>query len=220
MKSTPEFTEDGSDASGFGERLRAALGASAQNVVAKRAQVSTSSMARYLQGQMPPLDVAAKLAHVLGVDLVWLATGRGLPNAAAGGFQSIPIYDVRLAAGAASFAEGAQQIGAMPVDLGLLRSIGRISGDGLAGFEAEGDSMFPLIADGARVLADLNDSRLREGVFAFRFDDELRIKRLRRTVDGVEVISQNPLYEPELLRGEDLDRFAIIGRALMAFSPL
>lgn len=206
--------------SGFAERLQAAIGGTPQAVVAKRAGISTGALNKYLGGSEPGAQKAARLAKVLGVSLVWLVTGEGAPNAQSAGFFGIPIYDVRLAAGAASFAEGARQLGEMPVDLGLLRSIGRISGDGLVAFEAEGDSMFPLIADGARVLADLNDSRLREGVFAFRFDDELRIKRLRRTVDGVEVISQNPLYEPELLRGEDLERFAIIGRALMAFSPL
>lgn len=212
--------EDDIAASGFGVRLSEAMGHEKQNVIAKRSRISTSVMSKYLQGAEPGLFKAARLAKALKVSLWWLATGEGKASAAASGFQGIPIYDVRLAAGAASFAEGAQILGEMPVDAGLLRSIGRSSVEGLGLFEAEGDSMFPLFPDGARVMADLRDTRLREGVFAFRFDDELRIKRLRRTAEGVEVISQNPLYEPELLRGEDLDRFAIIGRALMAFSPL
>ncbi len=72
--------------------------------------------------------------------------------------------------------------------------------------------MYPTIPDGARVLLDLRDTRLREGIFGFRLDDELRIKRLRRVSEGVEILSDNPRYEPELLVGHDLERFAVIGR--------
>lgn len=102
----------------------------------------------------------------------------------------------------------------MPFDRELLRMIGFTNTDGLVVVEAEGDSMEPLIADGGRVLVSLKDTRLREGIFAFRFDDELRLKRLRRLADGVEISSENPRYRPEILTGADLDRFAVIGRAV------
>lgn len=81
--------------------------------------------------------------------------------------------------------------------------------------------MEPLISDGARVLADTTDTRLREGVFAFRMGDELRVKRLRRLgADAVEVISDNPRYDPETLSGEALDHFAILGRIRWTATPL
>lgn len=208
---------EGLDASEFGERLSAAVGNQVAKVVAARAQISSSAMSDYLAGKrFPKLDDAARLAKVLGVSLVWLATGEGAPNAAAGGYVSIPVFDVRLAAGASSFAEGAVQLGDMPMDLDLLRSLGRTAPDDLAALEASGDSMEPLIQDGARVVVDLKDTRLREGIFAFRYDDDLRIKRLRRLMDGIEVISENPAYSPELIGPDDMNRFAIIGRARYA----
>ena len=205
---------------GFVERLASALGGLSQAVVAKRARVSTTVMSQYLRGSEPSLFRAARLADVLGVSLRWLATGEGQPNAAASGFFSIPIYDVRLAAGAASFAEVARRIGEMPIDVDLLRQLGRGNADGLAAVEAEGDSMEPLISDGARVIMDLHDTRLREGVFGFRMGDELRVKRLRRLADGVEIMSENPRYEPERLTGDVLDQFAIIGRVRLAVSVI
>jgi len=73
--------------------------------------------------------------------------------------------------------------------------------------------MEPTIPDGSRVLLDLNDTMLREGIFGFRFDDELRVKRLRRVSEGVVILSDNPRYVAELLEGPDLERFAVIGRA-------
>lgn len=212
--------DDRDNSSAFADRLEAALGNVSQAIVAKRADVSTSVLSKYLQGAEPSLFRAARLAKALGVSLEWLATGDGEPNGAIRGYVDVPIRDVRLAAGAASFAEGARVIGHMPFDIELLRSIGRPEGDGLTVVEAEGDSMAPLIPDGARVLIDLKDTRMREAVFAFRVGDELRIKRLRRVIDGIEIISENPRYEAELLGGDRLDQFAIIGRARWAGAAL
>lgn len=212
--------DDADFSSAFVDRLRAALGDASQAVVAKRAQISTSAFSKLMQGAEPGLFKAARIAEVTGVSLEWLATGIGHPKGAPDGYVGLPIFDVRLSAGAASFTDGAQKIGIMPFDMDLLRALGRSNGDGLGVLEAEGDSMEPLINDGARVVIDFKDTRLREKVFAFRFDDELRLKRLRRTIDGIEVLSENPRYEPELLSGEALNRFQILGRALWSGSML
>lgn len=205
---------------GFAERLLAAIGETSQAVVAKRAGISVGAVNKYLNGSEPGAFKAARLAAVLGVDLRWLLTGEGKANAAAGGFVSVPIYDVRLAAGVASFADAADQIGHMPFDLGLLRDIGRTNTDGLGVFIAEGDSMEPRIADGARVLVDLKDTRLRESIFAFRTGDELRIKRLRRLVDGIEIRSDNERYSPEVVHGDAADELTIIGNVLWTGAAL
>ncbi|HVY34481.1 MAG TPA: S24 family peptidase [Caulobacteraceae bacterium] len=208
---TPE-SEDAALGRNFAERLADALGATPQAVVAKRSRVSTSVFGKYLQGSEPGLFKAVRIARALGVDLAWLATGDGAPNHDAAGFVAVPIYDVRLAAGMAQFSDAARVVGQAPFDLQLLRQLGRVSAEGLGVLEAEGDSMEPTIPDGARVLIDMKDTRLREGIFGFRFDNDLRVKRLRRIGEGVEVISDNPRYKPELIEAQDLERFEIIGR--------
>lgn len=208
---------------GFAERLQSLIpeGRGQQTVLAKRAQIAPTSMSKYVNGTAEPeLQAAARLARVLEIDLLWLATGEGSASAERGGHVGVPIYDVRLAAGTASLADGAQLLGEMPFDRNLLRQLGRTSAELLGVLEADGDSMEPLIADGARVVIDFADTRLREGVFGFRMGDELRIKRLRRTVDGVEILSENPRYPPEQLSGHQLEQFAVIGRALWAGSIL
>jgi phage repressor protein C with HTH and peptisase S24 domain len=211
-ESSPLWSEDEAIGRDFATRLSDALGKLPQSVVAKRARVSTSVMSKYMAGSEPGLFKAARLARELGVSLNWLATGQGKPNAESLGFVSVPIYDVRLAAGAASFTEGAKVIGEAPIDSQLLRQLGRSNAEGLGMVEAEGDSMFPTIPDGARVLLDLKDTRLRDGIFGFRYDHELRVKRLRRTAEGVEILSDNPRYPPERLEGQGMELFSIIGR--------
>lgn len=197
------------------------MGDQLQVHVRKRADISATSMSLYLAGERVPKFIdGVRLATALGVDPTWLATGKGTPNAAASGYFAVPIYDVRLAAGVATFHDAAEQIGEMPIDRALLRDLNRQNADGLAAFVAEGDSMEPKISDGARVLTDLKDTRLREGVFAFRTGDELRIKRLRRLVDGIQIISDNEIYAPELVTGDSADELTIIGRVLCTVNLL
>lgn len=211
--SSPDLDEDHFAARGFAERLEEALGRQEKGVIARRARIAPSTFTKYLSGTSEPgAFKAARIADALGVNLTWLLTGKGLPNAAAAGYVGVPIYDVRLAAGVASFSEGARVIGEAPFDFQLLRQLGRTTAEGLGILQAEGDSMEPTIPDGARVLLDLRDTRLREGIFGFRLDDELRVKRLRRVGEGVEILSDNPRYQPELIEGHDLERFAVIGR--------
>lgn len=204
----------------FADRLRSAVGVVPQTVVAKRADMSLSGFNQLMKGKSEPgAFKLARIAKALDVDLVWLATGVGKPRARQGGHVDIPLLDVRLAAGAGSINDLAQQIGVVPMSREMLLAMGRANADGLRFVAAEGDSMEPLISDESSVLVDTQDTRLREGVFAFRLGDELRIKRLRRLgVDGVEVISENPRYDPEVLQGHDLEHFAILGRALGGFN--
>jgi transcriptional regulator with XRE-family HTH domain len=212
-------TEERDLSSAFVDRLRAAASDTSQAVIAKRAQLSTSAVSKIFQGAEPGLFKAVRLAKALGVNLNWLATGVGRPNAAESGFVEIPLLDVQLAAGTGAITDLAQQIGVVPMDREMLRALGRTSADGLRFLEGAGDSMVPLIFDGSRVLVDTHDTRLREGVFAFRLGDDLRVKRLRRLgVDGIEVLSENPRYEPEVLSGYDLEHFAILGRVLGGFN--
>lgn len=196
-------------------------GRGGQAVLVKRTGIRPQQISLWWKGpRRPDVEEAATISQALGVDLLWLATGEGTMNAAAAGFTGVPIYDVRLAAGTASFAEGARTLGEMPFDIDLLRQLGRTNADDLGVLEADGDSMEPTIADGARVVIDFRDTRLREGVFAFRLGDELRIKRLRRMVDGVEILSDNARYQAEALVGVQLEDFAVIGRALWSGSVL
>lgn len=196
------------------------MSGTSQAVVSKRAGISVGALNKYLNGSEPGAFKAARLAQVLNVDLRWLLSGEGQANAAEGGYIGVPIYDVRFAAGVAAFAEAADRIGEMPFDRALLRTLGRNSADGLAVFTGEGDSMAPLIQDGGRILTDLRDTRLREGIFAFRTHDELRVKRLRRLVDGIEIRSENERYPPEVLKGDDADELTIIGSVLWTGSPI
>ena len=92
------------------------------------------------------------------------------------------------------------------------KKLGRSSGAGFAVLEARGDSMAPKIADGDLLLIDEGDTRITDGIFAFLLDDEARVKRIRRKLGGVSIISDNPDYETEEVPSDQLDRLTVIGR--------
>ncbi|MDI7773757.1 LexA family transcriptional regulator [Asticcacaulis sp. EMRT-3] len=171
-----------------------------------------SKINEYSKGRILPSAITAiALAEALDVSVPYLMLGRaGVPDAA----RSVPILD-------ASHALPGERndlklySAQMTLDDHLMRQISRDTTDGLIMVRAEGDSMAPLITDGAHVLIDRQDRRLREGVFALRIGDDLRIKRLRPVgIGGIEMISDNPVYPPERFEGALLSHVAIIGRAL------
>lgn len=80
-----------------------------------------------------------------------------------------------------------------------------------------GDSMEPNIKDGSVVTIDRSFNTLEqvqsERVYAIRYGDELRIKRLVKRLDGALIIkSDNPKYDPETIEITQLEHISIIGK--------
>ena len=85
----------------------------------------------------------------------------------------------------------------------------------LAAVRVDGDSMEPVLQDGETVLFDTSPDRLRgDGIFLFRMDGALFVKRLVRMGKSIQVISENPKFPPYTITpGEGLD-FEVIGKAV------
>jgi phage repressor protein C with HTH and peptisase S24 domain len=85
-------------------------------------------------------------------------------------------------------------------------------------FEVVGDSMEPFLFPGDTILVDTSDTdinRILDGrVYAIRYGDELRIKRLFRKLDGTIVLrSDNSSYQDENVAPELVsEHIALIGR--------
>ena len=84
-------------------------------------------------------------------------------------------------------------------------------------FKVHGDSMEPILFDGDSVLVNMDENdttRIIEGkIYAIRYGNELRVKRLSRRLDGtITLHSDNKAYKDEEIKPENHDAFAIIGR--------
>ena len=94
----------------------------------------------------------------------------------------------------------------------LLKS--RISHADVACMSVSGESMEPRICDGDTVLVDFKDNHIRDGKpYAIRYGDSLKIKRLSSRYDGAVILSSdNPRFPQEVISGDDLQHFEVIGR--------
>jgi len=205
------------DMEGFGQRLRDAIFPEKPTAFANRIGVNQPTLFKYLKPPpnfSPSLEIIARIAKGAGCSIDYLATGRGDAPQVDDEVVKIPRYDVALAAGAGSWNERKRKLDDIPFTRAfLLNRLFRTSTKGLAVVTAKGDSMERTIMDGALVLIDEDDRSLVDGVMAFVLDGEARIKRFRKTIHGVQILSDNPAYPPELVENSDLDRIQVIGRA-------
>jgi phage repressor protein C with HTH and peptisase S24 domain len=82
-----------------------------------------------------------------------------------------------------------------------------------------GSSQEPELSDGDLVLVDLDQNRLREGLFVVRLDDHMVIKHVQIEGKTVRLVSRNTLFDPvviDLSEPNIEDSFEIVGRAIWA----
>jgi len=189
--------------------------------LAKLTGVSDRTIGNYERGESnPDTQYLHKLSDVLSINLNWLVTGlgpmklEGLVSAEKTSVK-IPRYDVHLSAGDGHLNDHkATLLDYIPFTREFLqKKLNRSSIDDLSILEATGDSMLPTISDGDLVLIDESDKTEIDGIFAYVQGDFAHIKRLHFMMGGkIEIVSDNNLYSPQILSGNDLEHFRILGR--------
>jgi phage repressor protein C with HTH and peptisase S24 domain len=134
------------------------------------------------------------------------------------GYVRIPEHEVSFGAGPGRLAHINEIVDSVPATYRLewFRQMG-ISPSSAKRFKVHGDSMEPLLFDGDSVLVNLQETNVLNGkVYALRYGDELRIKRVYRRLDGSLILrSDNPDHLP---RDEEIppevaaEQISIIGR--------
>lgn len=207
--------DPGFDFEGFARRLADAIFPEKPSAFARRAGVSSGLISKYLAAGGSTghrLDIVARIAEAAGVSLDWLVWAKG-DGESAGQTIRVPRYDATLAAGAGSWNDGRRRLDDIPFTPAFFQKrLGNRAPGNFSVLEAKGDSMAPAISDGDLLLIDESDTRIIDGVFAFLLDGDARVKRFRRKLDGISIISDNPAYEPEDVPANQLDKISVIGR--------
>jgi phage repressor protein C with HTH and peptisase S24 domain len=90
-----------------------------------------------------------------------------------------------------------------------------INPDHVRRFRVSGDSMEPMLFAKDTILVNLDETKIVDNkLYAIRYGDELRVKYLRRLIDGTLVLrSVNPAYDDEKISAELVDEhISVIGR--------
>lgn len=182
---------------------------------------SHSYIQQYLKRGSPrvlPEDVREKLAGILGGEPDdWRDDGvpASAPRIHGEAFLTVPIFDIRAAAGAGALVEDGEPSAWQPFREQELSRITRANTDQLAVIQVSGDSMWETLHDGDKVLVDRTVRRIvRDGIYILAFEGELLVKRCQRDLETGDVIvkSDNPAYLP--VRVSNADRLDVIGRVI------
>lgn len=213
-------------------RLRnrlAALGES-EKAFASRLGSSEALFKNLAKGSLPSADRLAVLLAEIGEGL-WI--GNPPPETEivehitldGADFARIPVHDARLSAGPGHLNEDAAIIDHMAFRHDWLRKIDVKPENALIA-RISGDSMTPAIQPGDLVMIDRTrqdvpawkKTRLANQlpIFAFKQDDQARVKRLeRRPKEKLLILySDNPIIPPEVLAGSDVHSLEILGQVV------
>ncbi len=222
----------------FSERLSLLMENESLRSFSRKVEISDGTIRKYLENSEPSLTRLVLIAHNCGVNVDWLATGRGEMSADAvkevtsdsladcpcvtvtgddftEEFALIPGYHISVSTGHGELArnESIKRRLAFRIKWLKFRNLNISS---LAIVFAKGDSMEPTIHNGNSLLIDLADTKPTEGsIFVLRFGDELYAKRLQKHFNGgVKLISDNKEYDDQLVRPEEIEQLQIVGKVI------
>ncbi|EDQ2394204.1 helix-turn-helix transcriptional regulator [Salmonella enterica subsp. enterica] len=206
-----------------------------QDALAKRLKLTKSTISQWESGMTTPNGKnLINLAEALNVSPEWLLTGVApgtkevTPNARVeGGFSvwdsatpleddevEIPFYqEVELSAGNGNYADLNRSEGKLRFARSTLRKAG-VDATCAACVSIHGNSMEPVLPDGAVAGVDTSKTRIKDGqMYAIDHEGLLRVKLLYRLPGGIRVRSFNrDEYADEEYFHQDADKIKVIGQ--------
>lgn len=223
---------DGSINEAFAERLKTIKGKESTLSFAKKSGLTEGALRSYLEGKsLPSIEKAANIAKIANVSLDWLITGKEEPLPLESNVSDsisldikIPLYDVTASAGAGSHVNFEKVKAYVPFSKEVLAQIGVNYKDVFA-LTVKGDSMEPSVKDEEMIFIDQAQQSLEDSkVFVISIYGNVFIKRIKQTIRGIEIISDNPAYKPEFFSYDEIknnnNNFNILGRVIMSFQNL
>ncbi len=192
----------------------------------RAAGVTQPTLDRWKKGVSDPqMSSLSQLAKTANISLDWLVFGEAAseapPNSLSvdtGDYDYVPFYRLEVSAGDGRFSEGtAQSTHRLAFRKRWLAAKGYKIKD-LIGFVARGDSMEPVIKDGASIIVNQASKRPADGdIYVIRVGDMLWVKKTQWLLDGsLRLKSENPAYEDMDISRQDLEHedIEIIGQVV------
>lgn len=212
------------------ERIRKVTGWKNYGQLADFLGIKSASVSGAKKRGFISLEWVFKVAQGFGVFTDWLATGEGpmrsgsdnqpmdssRANDLAGEFLLVPRYEVSASAGGGAVIHSEQLVDHLAFRSEWVRSALDVSVKNLALISVKGDSMEPTLSNGDMILIDTGTRRVEDNaIYVLRYEGSLMVKRIQRKIDGTLVIkSDNPVYEPEMVKGAAIDDLCVVGRVV------
>ena len=137
-------------------------------------------------------------------------------------YTSIPRRDVMAAAGDAVLLPHEEIVDYLLFKTSWLRRDLGIDPKRAVVVQAKGDSMRPSIRDGDLLLVEvLQETASDDGIYVINVGGRVMVKRLQFLIDrSIKVVSDNPAYEPQVVKDDGAEGFWIVGRVVWSGSRL
>lgn len=181
-------------------------------------------------GRSPDADYLAGIAKA-GADIAYIITGvrsktenvfrmekPGLIGESHDmeGFTLVPRYDIKGGMGGGQIVHSEQVVDHLAFRTEWVRSELRANPSNLALISAVGDSMEPTLSSGDLLLLDKSEYKVRDdAIYVISVNGALLVKRVQLLLDGTVVIrSDNPAYQPQIVKQPDIEQLKIVGRVV------
>lgn len=172
--------------------------------LSQKSGVSKSNMSRWLSGTPPRTADIEPVMDLLGARIV-------LPDDTLIDYDFVPKVSAKAGAGASlETSDETEGLYAFRKDF-----MGRehICAASAVMMDVVGDSMEPEFYEGDTLLVDKSDIEIRDGkIYVVTLGDELRVKRIFNSLNGLILRSDNPKYPDIHVEGPDLETLVVHGR--------
>lgn len=201
--------------------------------IATECGVKPPSVASWINGRTQELmgTVAVKLSKACSVNLLWLITGKGSPDAEDvvalsddekpnENYIQIKEYGLRCSAGYGTYPLFDEVHNSIPATyrLSFFQDL-KIKPEDCMRFTVEGDSMEPLLFDGDKILVNTADKDpiINNKVYVIVVNNEIKVKKLIKKINGDLIIrsENNSVYPNDVILHDDENTyFSVIGRVI------
>ena len=132
------------------------------------------------------------------------------------GFIELPFYDIEVSAGHGALVACEERAEDMVFSQRFVTDTLGVNANNIFLMPVRGDSMVPTLKNQSLIIVNRTDQLIEDGVYVFRYDGQLRVKRLQFSKIGVTVVSDNPAYKTWELSKAELatEDFEIIGEVI------
>ncbi|EGR2568025.1 TPA: transcriptional regulator [Vibrio parahaemolyticus] len=132
------------------------------------------------------------------------------------GYVSLDLYEVEVSAGHGALVVSEEKSSAIVFSEAFINNDIGVNPNNVFLMPVKGDSMYPTLKNGCLVMVNRVDMFSGDGIYVFRFDGQLMVKRLQFSKYGLSVVSDNETYKPwELTKDEVASNdFQIIGEVV------
>ncbi|UTM57039.1 transcriptional regulator [Photobacterium sp. CCB-ST2H9] len=132
------------------------------------------------------------------------------------GYVSLDFYEVEVSAGHGALVVSEEKSSDIVFSETFIQNEIGVKAANIFLMPVKGDSMYPTLKNGCLVMVNRVDHFTGDGIYVFRFEGQLMVKRLQFSKHGLSVTSDNDSYQPWELSKEEImsSDFEVVGEVV------